>query len=97
MANFFIYKYLQIAPLLIIFVDILPKVSAVHSAEVFNSNNVVVVLLIISQSVKLVMSSYQLQGHECRSVQYTSCVKVEVLYASCELHRHAFMTLEPIR
>ena len=73
MANFFIYKYLQIAPLLIIFVDILPKVSAVHFAEFFNSNNVVVVLLIISQSVKLVMSSYQLQGHEGRSVQFETC------------------------
>ena len=34
-ANFFIYKYLQIALLLIIFVDILPKVSAVHFAEFF--------------------------------------------------------------
>ena len=35
-ANFFICKYLQIAPLLIIFVDILPKVSAVHFAEIFH-------------------------------------------------------------
>ena len=35
-ANFFIHKYLQIAPLLIIFVDILSKVSAVHFAEFFH-------------------------------------------------------------
>ena len=30
------YKYLQIAPLRIIFVDILPKVNAVHFAEFFH-------------------------------------------------------------
>ena len=35
-VNFFIYKYLQIAPLLIIFADILPKVSVVHFAESFH-------------------------------------------------------------
>ena len=35
-GEFFIYKYLQIAPLLIIFVDILPIVSAVHFAEFFH-------------------------------------------------------------
>ena len=35
-ANFFICKYLQIALLLIIFVDILPKVSAVDFAEFFH-------------------------------------------------------------
>ena len=55
----------------------------------------VVVVLIISQlSAKLAMSSYRLQGHEGRSVQFTTCVKDEILYASSKTHTPAFMTLE---
>ena len=38
-----------------------------------------------------------LQDHKSRSVQFRTCVKYVKLYASCELHRPAFMTLEPIR
>ena len=51
----------------------------------------------ISFSAKLAMSSYRFQDHECRSVQFEPCVKDKILNASCELHRPAFMTLEPIR
>ena len=57
----------------------------------------VVVVLIISQlSAKLAMSSYRLQGHEDRSVQFATCVKVYAYFRKFELHRPAFMTLEPI-
>ena len=51
----------------------------------------------LSFSAKLALSSYRFQGHEGRSVQFATCVKVKILYASFELHRPAFMTLEPIR
>ena len=37
------------------------------------------------------------QDHKSRSVQFRTCVKYVKLNASCELHRPAFMTLEPIR
>ena len=55
-------------------------------------------ILIISQRLsKFATSSYRLQGHEGRSVRFTTCVKDEILNASCKLHRPVFMTLEPIR
>ena len=43
---------------------------------------------------KIATSSYRLQGHEGRSVQFTTCVKDEMLYASSKLHTPAFITLE---
>ena len=52
-------------------------------------------ILIISQRLsKFATSSYRLQGHEGRSVRFTTCVKDEILNASCKLHTPAFMTLE---
>ena len=43
------------------------------------------------------MSFYRLQGHEGRSVQFKLSLVSVNFNASCELHRPAFMTLEPIR
>ena len=51
----------------------------------------------LSFSAKLAMSSYRLQGHEGRSVQFKLSLVSVNFNASCELHRPAFMTLEPIR
>ena len=51
----------------------------------------------LSFSTKLASSSYRLQGHEGRSVQFKTCVEYFNFYASCKLHRPAFMTLGPIR
>ena len=50
----------------------------------------------LSFSAKLAMSSYLLQGHEGRSVQFATCVKVNIPYESFKLYRPAFMTLELI-
>ena len=51
----------------------------------------------LSFSAKLEKSSYQFQGHEDRSVHFATCVKVYAYFRKFELHRPAFMTLEPIR
>ena len=54
-------------------------------------------ILIISQLLsKTTKSSYRLQGHEGRSVQFELSLVSANFYASCKLHRPVFMTLEPI-
>ena len=45
----------------------------------------------------ILSKALQLQGHKGRCVQFATCVKYFIFNASCELHRPAFMTLEPIR
>ena len=49
------------------------------------------------QNQNILSTTLQLQGHKGRRVQFGTCVKNFILNASCELHRPAFMTLEPIR
>ena len=46
------------------------------------------------QNQNILSKTLQLQGHEGRSVQFTTCVKDEILYASSKMHTPAFMTLE---
>ena len=51
-------------------------------------------ILIISQHLsKFATSSYRLQGHEGRSVRFTTCVKDEILNASCKLHTPALVSI----
>ena len=45
----------------------------------------------------ILSKALQLQGHKGRCVQFATCVKYFIFNASCESHRPAFMTLEPIR
>ena len=45
----------------------------------------------------ILSKALQLQGHKGRCVHFGTCVKNFIFNASCELHRPAFMTLEPIR
>ena len=49
------------------------------------------------QIQNILSKALQLQGHKGRCVQFATCVKYFIFNASCELHRPAFMTLEPIR
>ena len=49
------------------------------------------------QNQNILSTTLQLQGHKGRCVQFGTCVKHFIFNASCELHRPAFMTLEPIR
>ena len=49
------------------------------------------------QIQNILSKALQLQGHKCRCVQFATCVKYFIFNASCESHRPAFMTLEPIR
>ena len=82
-------------------VDILLKVGETVLLRFFTGSYVDLVVRnshhFLSFSTKLATSSYRLQGHEGRSVQFKTCVEYFNFYASCKLHRPAFMTLEPIR
>ena len=49
------------------------------------------------QNQNILSTTLQLQGYKGRCVQFGTCVKHFIFNASCELHRPAFMTLEPIR
>ena len=49
------------------------------------------------QNQNILSTTLQLQGHKGRCVHFGTCVKYFIFNASCELHRPAFMTLEPIR
>ena len=49
------------------------------------------------QNQNILSTTLQLQGHKGRCVHFGTCVKNFIFNASCESHRPAFMTLEPIR
>ena len=101
-VNLFIYKYLQIALLLIFFCWYFAKSECSSFCWVFP---LVMMLLLycskyssfLSFSSKLAISSYRLQCHEGMPVQFTTCIQYFNFYATCVLHRPAFMTLEPIK
>ena len=81
---------------------ILAKTVTFMSCSVFVTRSMMLLLyfkiLIISQLLsKTTKSSYRLQGHEGRSVQFELSLVSANFYASCKLHRPVFMTLEPIR
>ena len=81
---------------------ILAKTVTFMSCSVFVTRLMMLLLyfkiLIISQLLsKTTKSSYRLQGHEGRSVQFELSLVSVNFYASCKLHRPVFMTLEPIR
>ena len=81
---------------------ILAKTVTFMSCSVFVTRSMMLLLyfkiLIISQLLsKTTKSSYRLQGHEGRSVQFELSLVSVNFYASCKLHRPVFMTLEPIR
>ena len=81
---------------------ILAKTVTFMSCSVFVTRSMMLLLyfkiLIISQLLsKTTKSSYRLQGHEGRSVQFKLSLVSVNFYASCKLHRPVFMTLEPIR
>ena len=82
-------------------VDILLKVGETVLLRFFTGSYVDLVVRnshhFLSFSTKLATSSYRLQGHEGRSVQFKTCVEYFNFYASSKLHRPVFMTLEPIR
>ena len=77
-----------------------------HTAHLHTSSYSVFSLLTNSKEKKSVFTfriqnilskALQLQGHKGRCVQFATCVKYFIFNASCESHRPAFMTLEPIR
>ena len=64
------------------------------SVFTIQNQNILIISQLLSKTYNVILF---VPSHEGRSVQFATCVKVYAYLRKFELHRPAFMTLEPIR